>query len=309
MNDKFSVTTVLAHKGGVGKTFTLRLLYQGIARILPRYDSRKILIVDCDPQGNTSSRWLPGMEVSHRGAQQGRIPPLHPDENERSDVTDIWYQSQSPLPYHTSHPLIDIVPSNEFNIYDLPRSYTQNEIVNGLDKWVRESQLHNDYAMVFIDTPPNKGDLVLAALRAASHVYIPIEYEHHPIDAMVAMLHLIEVEKLARKHENPLNFIGVVANKVPSSNATIFKEYRNLLRTHKTFGKLMLESEIKDLACYTATDSVQTTPGDIFDYPKSSHQHAIEQTSNFLTELFGKYDQCATWNLDFSNAYNNEQGE
>lgn len=299
MNHTLAVCVVLAHKGGVGKTLTLRLLYQAVARLMRKNaKGKKILVVDVDPQGDTSARLLP-MEQETRGSIQGLMPPIHPTLGERSDISDIWLKGFAPEPYQTLNPFIDIVPAREVNLYEVSRKH-QPAMIYGIREWLSQPEIQEKYLVAFIDTPPNKDELTQAAVKAGTHCYIPVEYEPNPVKGANAMLHFVDTEILSRKPgETPLKNMGILANKVPPSNAQIYQAYRNLMRADPILSKLMFRHELKDLAAFVETDSNSTLPGDIFDYPTSSHEHVILQAESFCKEVLSKMEPFANWKLDF----------
>lgn len=296
--DVFSSPT---HKGGVGKSFTLRLLYQALVRVLElNGEDRKILVIDCDPQANSSERWLP-MESETRDRLMGKLPPIHPElEGERSDITDIWLQRVTPMPYATANPKIDIVPAREVAMDDLAYQPDKFHLL-GIRQWLQQPEIAEEYCAVFIDTPPSKGLMTQAALAATTQVFVPVKYEQHPISGMDAMLHLIDSEMMSRTGGDypDLNFLGIVANDVPSSNATIYSSYKQALLDHPSYGRLMLPVELKHLAAFTETDAKTTLPGDIFDYPSKSHAHVLRSAEAFCRTIFERVPQFSSWNLDF----------
>lgn len=295
------VITTIAHKGGVGKSLTLRLLYQALARILAmNNENRKILVVDMDPQANTSSRWLT-MEAENQGRLRGMLPPEHPDleAGMRSDISDIWLKGEAPEPYATANPYIDVVPSREINLYALTGEQSHQFHIQGIKSWLSYPFISEDYCCVFIDTPPSKGVLNQAALAAATACYIPVEYEPYPIQGMDQMFHLVDSEVMSRNADSPLNFLGIIANKVPATRATIYQAYREAIREHPTYGKYMFDCELRDLAAFAETDAKTTLPGDIFDYEAKSHSHVLHETEAFCKSVFERLPAFADWHFDF----------
>ncbi len=303
-----------AHKGGVGKSFTLRLLYQALARVLEtNSETRKILVVDCDPQCNTTERWIP-IEFETRGRNQGKMPIPHPQlDGERSDISDIWLKEMAPVPYPTQHPKIDIVPARELAIEEVIRSNLTNEdmFIGAIRQWINSPEIEEEYCAIFIDTPPSKGAMTLAAISVATQCYVPIKYEPYPIAGMASMLHFIDSEMMLRGEDYPpLNFLGIVGNDVPSTSAAIYSQYREALKADKTLGPHLLPVELKHLAAFTETDTITTLPGDVFDYPSKSHSHVLRQAQEYCEAMYRRIPVFAEWNLDFRNgkSYENYAG-
>lgn len=298
------VITVVAHKGGVGKSFTLRLLYQALARVLEKNgEDRKILVVDFDGQCNTTERWVP-VDWETSGRTLGKMPVPHPDlEGDRSDVTDIWLKDLAPLPYPTKHPKIDIVPAREAAIEDVVRSNLSEADIFKVREWVNSPEVVEKYAAVFFDTPPTKGTMALAAISASTQCYVPVKYEPHPISGMASMLHFIDSEVVYRDGDEypSLNFLGIVGNDVPSSNAAIYNQYREVIQNDPIFGPHLLPIELKHLAAFAETDTDTTLPGDIFDYPSKSHAHVLRAAQNFCEAMLRRVPAFSEWDLDFRN--------
>lgn len=312
MSDSYPVVvTPVAHKGGVGKTLTLRLLYQAIARVLTmNNEPRKLLVVDMDPQCNSSSRWLE-MEHETQGKIRGRMPPVHPDlDGERSDISDIWLLGQAPEPYPTANPRIDIIPARTLNLNALIGSQSEHFHIEGLRRWLEQANIADDYCAVFIDTPPTTGMLTQTALTAATACYTPVEYEPHPIDGMDQMLHLVDSEKMSRSADHPLAFLGIVPNKAPSNaNAAIYRAFKDALASHPTYRKHMIGCELRDLAAFVETDAKSTLPGDIFDYPSRSHSNVLRLTETYCKSVLTQIPEFSKWNLDFRKGESFEPGD
>lgn len=303
MTRPIEVITAVAHKGGVGKSFTLRILYQAIARVLEKNgEHRKILVVDFDGQCNTTERWVE-IEWETSGKLLGKMPAPHPDlEGERSDITDIWLKNMAPLPYPTKHPRIDVVPAREVAIEEVLRSNLTDADLLKVREWLDSPEIEEEYCAVFIDTPPSKGAMTQAALAASTQCYIPVKYEPHPIAGMASMLHFIDNEMVGRNDSDGypmLNFLGIIANDVPTTSASIYSLYKEALTNDPSFGPHLLPVELKHLAAFAETDTSTTLPGDIFDYPSRSHAHVLKATQEFCENMLRRIPAFSDWDMDF----------
>lgn len=179
------ILAVVNQKGGVGKTTTTVNLAAYLAE-----RGKRVLIVDCDPQGNATS---------------GLGFDIHPPEKTTYDVL------------LNDTPLAEVVrPTGRKNLSICPANIelagAMVELVNSIS---RENYLKNamaaiagEYDFIFIDCPPSLGLLTVNALTAATGVLVPIQSEYYALEGVTQ---LMETLKLVRRHLNPdLEIFGVV---------------------------------------------------------------------------------------------------
>lgn len=179
------IIAIFNQKGGVGKTTTSINLSSGIGKM-----GKKILLVDIDPQGNSTS----GLGV------------------DKSEVEHIIYDILAlGLPieegiFPTSAENVDIIPSNNQLAgleIELAREGNWEMILrNELNK------VRDNYDYIFIDCPPSLGILSVIGLIAADSVIIPIQCEYYALEGVSQLFDTIE---LVKKSFNPsLDVEGVV---------------------------------------------------------------------------------------------------
>jgi len=161
------IIAIANQKGGVGKTTTAVNLSAAVAQA-----GRKILMVDLDPQGNTTSGF-------------GRTV------NERSSVYDAMMGRAE---------LKNCIQSTEIKKLkligaDIRLAGAEVELVSMKD---REYFLKNllgvvreDYDFVFIDCPPSLSLLTLNALAAADSVLVPIQCEYYALEGVTALMNTV----------------------------------------------------------------------------------------------------------------------
>ena len=177
---------IFNQKGGVGKTTTNINLGACLARL-----GKRILLVDVDPQGNTTS----GIGLVKRELEETVYDAMIMDHY---DVRDAIVR--------TDVPNLDILPASidlagaEIELVNLRNR--ENRLRSALQK-VREQ-----YDYIFIDCPPSLGLLTINALTAADGVLIPIQCEYYALEGVSQLMSTIE---LVRRSMNPnLQVTGVL---------------------------------------------------------------------------------------------------
>ncbi|MEG1287484.1 MAG: AAA family ATPase [Clostridium sp.] len=179
------VIAVFNQKGGVGKTTTNVNLSASIGKI-----GKKILVLDLDPQGNTTSGY--GID--------------------KSSVENTIYEVMLDK--------LDIkkaIISTEFENVDIVAAATE---LSGAEielttmegrEFILKSALESvrqEYDYIFIDCPPSLGMLTINSLTAVDSVLIPIQCEYY---ALEGVSQLMETIKLVKSRLNPsLAIQGVV---------------------------------------------------------------------------------------------------
>lgn len=176
---------VFNQKGGVGKTTTNINLSACLGEL-----GYKILIVDNDPQGNSTS----GLGINKSVTVFNLYDTLLNDITAKEAILKTGFKN------------IDIIPSTlqlagaEIELIDLPeREYRLKKVI---------AEVKDNYDFIFIDCPPSLGLLTINSLVAVDSILIPIQCEYY---ALEGVSQLINTYKLMRKNLNPnLAIEGVV---------------------------------------------------------------------------------------------------
>ncbi|EES91951.1 ParA family protein [Clostridium botulinum C] len=167
------VICIFNQKGGVGKTTTNINLCASLAM-----DGHKVLAIDIDPQGNTTS----GL-----GIDKSKI---------KYSIYDVMTSNISIEDAIIESELINnffVVPSNmelvgaEVELIDVKERETilKRKIEKIKDK----------FEYVFIDCPPSLGFLTINALIASNSVLIPIQCEFYALEGVGQLINTIQLVK------------------------------------------------------------------------------------------------------------------
>lgn len=169
------IIAVANQKGGVGKTTTAINLAAGLA-----YVSKRVLLVDFDPQGNATS---------------GIGYDLKADDYTVYDALSLQVGVEECI-QHLSKPPLDIIPANiNLSGADLELSRIENNREQRLKEVL--APIKDNYDFIIIDCPPSLGLLNTNALTAADSVMIPVQCEYYALEGVTLLLQTIRlVQKL-----------------------------------------------------------------------------------------------------------------
>ena len=179
------VIAIASQKGGVGKTTTAINLGACLAQ-----ESRRVLIIDIDPQGNASS----GIGINGN------------DQRATTYEVLIGQAEISTAIQPTALANLDLLPTGQ------RLSGAEVELVGMMARETRLKtclvQVREEYDYVLIDSPPSLGLLTVNSLTAADSVLIPLQCEYLALEGLTQLIGAI---RLVQDHLNPgLRIEGVL---------------------------------------------------------------------------------------------------
>lgn len=179
------VIAIANQKGGVGKTTTSINLSACIAET-----GKKVLAVDIDPQGNTTS----GMGIDKTGNRNTIYQVVIGECSIEDAIIKNVYEN------------LDLVSS------DVNLAGAEIDLIGIEDReYILKNQIEKikeNYDFIIIDCPPSLTMLTVNAMTAADTVLVPIQCEYYALEGLSQLIHSI---KLVKKKLNPtLEIEGVV---------------------------------------------------------------------------------------------------
>jgi chromosome partitioning protein len=167
-----TIVAIANQKGGVGKSTTAINLGAGLA-----IQGERVLLVDLDPQGNTTS----GLGIDRGALEYSTYEAM---------IDDV--------------PLEDVVePTSVRNLHIVPATIdlagAEIELVSLFSREKRLAQalksMVPEYDFILIDCPPSLGLLTINGLAAADEVLIPIQCEYYALEGVSQLKRNVDLVK------------------------------------------------------------------------------------------------------------------
>jgi chromosome partitioning protein len=172
-------------KGGVGKTTSA----VNIAACVGTLDKR-VLMVDLDPQGNTTS----GFGINKKNVRSSSYELLIGKSTAADAVIKTEFKNISLIASTIS------LAGAEFDLFSMEnREYRLRDALR---------EIQDEYDYIFIDCPPSLGMLTVNALSSAEGVIIPMQCEYYALEGLSQLM--ITIRKIKQLYNPKLEICGIL---------------------------------------------------------------------------------------------------
>lgn len=172
-------------KGGVGKTTSAVNIAASVGAM-----GHRVLLIDMDPQGNTSS----GVGINKKNMKLSTYDALIQRSPAYSCITATEFEN------------LWIMPAN------ISLAGAEFELVNDPDRNTRMKaaleSIKEQYDYIFIDCPPSLGILTINALVACDGVIIPMQCEYYSLEGLSQLT--VSLREIKKRYNPALDIVGIL---------------------------------------------------------------------------------------------------
>jgi chromosome partitioning protein len=198
------IIAIANQKGGVGKTTTTINLAAYLSK-----SGKKVLIVDLDPQGNSST----GVGVDKTKLKNSIYDILVDDLSAKALVERTAFNGLEILPANAVLAAAEIELADREN-----REFKLRSALSSLD-----------HDIILIDCPPSLGLLTINGLVAADYLLIPVQSEFYALEGLSQLLSTMDRIKQALNQD--LELLGLVMT-MHSKRTTLSSQVHQEIKKH-----------------------------------------------------------------------------
>ena len=180
-----SIIAFANQKGGVGKTTSAVNIAASVGIL-----GKKVLMVDLDPQGNTTS----GFGINKKQVKNSSYDLLIGRCNASSAIIKTEFENLWLIASTIS------LAGAEFDLFSMDnREFRLRDALKDIE---------GEFDYIFIDCPPSLGMLTVNALSAAAGVIIPMQCEYYALEGLSQLM--ITIRKIKQLYNGSLEICGIL---------------------------------------------------------------------------------------------------
>jgi chromosome partitioning protein len=282
-----TVVSVLNMKGGVGKT----TISAHVMRVFYHHFKKKVLLVDLDPQFNLTQCLITRAQYELLKASNKTILSVM-ETPSNVGLFDVAISNPKPPPpsevttllrrFTDDSAYLHLVAGN-FDLVKYSLISDHQKLAKVQTRFLQFIALaRTEYDLIVIDCNPSSSFLTLCALHACSELLVPVRPDKYSILGLELVSDFLERVPTIQPKPN----LSVLLNGIPTQqyDATI----ENELRAHKTFGKLVLTSKLRQSKLLVASNNYT---GFATDKPVPYKDLLKTEISTIIVEL------AKSWNI------------
>ncbi|MBO5416599.1 MAG: ParA family protein [Clostridia bacterium] len=172
-------------KGGVGKTTSCVNIAASLGML-----GYKVVIVDLDPQGNTTS----GVGIPKKGLKGGTRELLSAKMSAEELLIETPFQNLWVIPTNTA------LSSAEFDLFEFEDS--ERRMQKALEP------IKDKFDYILIDCPPSLGMLTINAFTASDGVVVPMQCEFYALEGLSQLM--ITINRIKKVYNPDLTVSGIL---------------------------------------------------------------------------------------------------
>ena len=207
--------SIFNQKGGVGKTTTCINFAAGLG-----LKGKKTLLVDCDPQGNSTS----GVGVDKSEIEASSYDVLINETPAKEVIIETKFKNLSLLPANMNLAGAELELAENENRFKVLKKALAPIVM--------------DYDYIIIDCPPSLGLLSLNALTASDTLMVPLQCEYYALEGLSQLLGTVRtVKQNYNEHLEVEGIVYTMYDRRLKLNQQVVDEVNNYFpnKSYKTF--------------------------------------------------------------------------
>ena len=175
-------------KGGVGKTTSAVNIAASLGVL-----GHKVLIIDLDPQGNTTS----GLGIAKKQLKITTKDVLTGEASAKDALIETEFNNLWLIPTNIS------LASAEYELYDLCENdelpYRMREVLK---------PIRNDFDYIIVDCPPSLGMLTINSFTASDGIIVPMQCEFYALEGLSQLM--VTIKGIKQRYNPNLTVAGIL---------------------------------------------------------------------------------------------------